>query len=123
MGKWWHNKLPWENDRASELISALNPLKEEPIITKNMYSAFEQTDLRSYLARQQTDTILVCGVMTHLCVETTVRHAFMLDYQPIVVKDACASETKKHHEATLYNLAHGFAYILSTKEIIGLLKK
>lgn len=120
MGKWWNNKLPWEGDKNSELINALEPRENEPVITKTRYSAFEQTDLNDFLKQRKVDTIVVCGVMTHLCVETTVRHAFMLDYQSVLVEDACASENKKHHEATLYNLAHGFAYIVTTKDLIGL---
>jgi isochorismate hydrolase len=61
--------------------------------------------------------VVLCGVLTHLCVETTARHAFMLNFQPIIVSNACASESKEHHDAALLNLAHGFAYICETKTI------
>ncbi len=122
MGRWWHNKLPWETDKYSRLISTLKPKKREPVITKTRYSAFEKTNLNNLLKRKNVDTIVVCGVMTHLCVETTIRHAFMLDYQPILIQDACASENKKHHEAAIYNLAHGFSFIVDTNDVIDMLK-
>lgn len=118
MGKWWRNKLPWDGDENSELIGVLEPRENEPIITKNRYSAFEKTHLNDLLKRRNVDTVVVCGVMTHLCVETTIRHAFMLDYQPVLIEDACATEDKKHHKATIYNLRHGFAYIAATEDIV-----
>lgn len=120
MGRWWNNKLPWEGDEYSELINSLKPKENEHVITKTRYSAFEKTYLNDFLKRQKIDTIVVCGVMTHLCVETTIRHAFILDYQPILVEDACASENKKHHEATVYNLQHGFAYVVTTGDLLNI---
>lgn len=121
MGKWWNNKLPWEEDLQSELICDLSPQKNEPVIRKTKYSAFQNTQLESILRNHRVQEVILCGVMTHLCVETTARHAFMLDFQPIVMEDACASESKKHHEASLLNLRHGFAYIVDTKTITNAL--
>lgn len=118
MGRWWNNKLPWEGDPQAELIGELKPQKDELVITKTRYSAFEKTELEKYLRERGIDTVIICGVMTHLCVETTARHAFMLDFQPVIIKDACATESREHQEATFLNLAHGFAEIVSVREII-----
>jgi nicotinamidase-related amidase len=123
MGKWWNNKLPWDGDEYSELINVLKPRENEPVITKTRYSAFEQTGLNDFLKQRKVDTLAVCGVMTHLCVETTIRHAFMLDYQPILVEDACASENKKHHNAAIYNLKHGFAHVLDTEGMLRCIRE
>ena len=117
MGRWWNNKLPMEGDSQSELIADLEPQSNETVITKTFYSAFEKTGLEQILRDKNIDTVVICGVMTHLCVETTARHAFMLDFQPVVVSDACAAQSIAHHEATLLNLAHGFAHILKTDDV------
>ncbi|MFH1874396.1 MAG: isochorismatase family cysteine hydrolase [Pseudomonadota bacterium] len=116
MGKWWNNKLPWEGDPESELISELKPRPEELLITKTHYSAFEKTELEKYLRKNNIDTVVICGVMTHLCVETTARQAFVLDFQPVIVKDGCATQSAAHQQASLLNLAHGFAYIRDSSE-------
>jgi len=118
MGRWWNEKLPWEGDWQSELIIQLKPAHEEPVIVKTRYSAFMNTDLETHLRKKDVRGIVLCGVLTHLCVETTARHAFMLNFQPIIVSDACASESKAHHEAALLNLAHGFAYVCEIETII-----
>jgi nicotinamidase-related amidase len=120
MGRWWKNELPFDGDPQSELIEGLNPRKNETVITKARYSAFERTILGPYLKGHYIETVVICGVMTHLCVETTARHAFMLDFQPVVVSDACATQSKEHHEASLLNLGHGFAHVFTTGEILKL---
>ena len=118
MGSWWKNELPFDGDPQSELIEGLKPRGNETVITKTRYSAFERTILGPYLKGNNVETVVICGVMTHLCVETTARHAFMLDFQPIVVSDACAAQTDEHHKASLLNLGHGFAHIYDTKAIL-----
>jgi len=119
MGRWWNNELPREGDWQSELITELKPTQDEPVIAKTHYSAFMKTELEMYLRNNNVRDVVLCGVMTHLCVETTARHAFMLDFQPIIVSDACASQSKVHHDAALLNLAHGFAHVLETQTIIN----
>lgn len=121
MGKWWNNKLPRDGDVQSELAPKLKPADGEIVITKEKYSAFEQTGLKAILTKLNINEVILCGVMTHLCVETTARHAFLLDFQPVIISDACASDTISHHKAALLNLGHGFAHITSTKEIIKIL--
>ncbi len=121
MGRWWNDKLPWDGEAGSEIVSALEPLGGEMVVTKARYSAFERTAAAPYLKGRGVETVVICGVMTHLCVETSARHAFLLDLEPVVVSDACATQSKEHHEASLLNLAHGFAHIVDTKTLLSLL--
>lgn len=114
MGRWWKNKLPWEGVKTSELVSAIRPERGELFITKTRYSALEKTQLESWLKKRNVDTVVLCGVMTNLCLETTARHAFMKNFQPVVVEDACAANTRAHHRASILNLKHGFAVIEKT---------
>lgn len=120
MGIWWNDDLPWEGDAQSELISKIKPNADEPVITKARYSAFERTIVGPYLKGHGVETVVICGVLTHLCVETSARHAFLLDFQPVVISDACATQTEEHHKASLLNLGHGFAKIITTKEFLEL---
>jgi len=122
MGRWWDGRLPWEGERQSELIDELGPAAGERLITKIRYSAFEGTDLDAWLRERNVDTLVLCGVMTNLCVETTARHAFMKDLQPVIVEDACASSESRYHEASIMNLEYGFAHIEKTDSILKKLK-
>jgi nicotinamidase-related amidase len=117
MGRWWHEKLPWEGDRQSELVDELAPRPGELLLTKTTYSAFEGTSFEAWLRKRNVRSLVLCGVMTNLCVETTARHAFMKDFQPIVVEDACASNRADFHKASILNLGYGFALIETTTAI------
>lgn len=121
MGRWWEDLLPWDGDRDAELIDGIKPQGGEALITKTSYSAFEKTRLDSLLKRARVDTVVICGVMTNLCVETTARHAFTKDYQPVIVEDACATKSVAYHKASILNLRYGFAFIEKTRNIMKLL--
>lgn len=118
MGRWWNERLPIEGTVDAELIDQLSQVKGEILLTKTLYSAFEGTDLDKTLKNLGVDHLFFCGVMTNLCVETTARHAFMKNYQPIIVEDACAANTPEHHRASILNLSYGFASISDTDAVI-----
>lgn len=121
MSRWWGGELPKEGDQHSNIIDELGPKHYETVITKARYSAFEKTALARHLKGLGIDTVVICGVMTNLCVETTARHAFMKNFQPLVVEDACASKNKAYHEASLLNLGYGFAHIEKTEGIVKMI--
>lgn len=118
MGRFWKNHLPWEGTRHAELINEISPLRNEAVITKTRYSAFEGTKLEKILQHHKVRKIVLCGVMTNLCVETTARHAFIKNFEVIIAGDACAANTKRHHLASLLNLSYGFALVKKTSEIV-----
>lgn len=123
MGRWWNDDLPWYGDRDAELIDDIKPRRGEAVITKTRYSALEKTSLDSLLKRARVNTVVICGVMTNLCVETTARHAFTKDYQPVIVEDACATKSADYHNASILNLRYGFAFIKTTRQVISNIKK
>ncbi len=123
MGRWWDGRLPWEGERQSELVDGIAPRDGELLITKERYSAFEGTGLEAWLRERGVQTLVLCGVMTNLCVETSARHAFMKEIQPVVVEDACASSSRKLHRASIANLEYGFAYIEKTSSLTELLRR
>ncbi|MFH0799792.1 MAG: isochorismatase family cysteine hydrolase [Pseudomonadota bacterium] len=119
MGRWWNDKLPWDGTPDAELIRELAPKDGDFLIAKTSYSAFEGTRLEEHLRKNGVTTTVICGVMTNLCVETTARHAFIRDFQPAVVEDACAANTPEHHRASILNLSYGFAFIEKTDGLIA----
>jgi len=61
---------------------------------------------------------VVCGVMTHLCCETTAREAFVRGFEVFFPVDGTASYNQKFHEASLQNLAHGFAILTTVEQLL-----
>ena len=118
INRWWHDDLPFEGDLDTALDERVVPLAGEAVIAKETYSAFVGTDLDDRLRAAGVSSVVLCGVMTNVCVETTARHAFLLDYQPAVVQDACAGRDRRHHEASLLNLRYAFALLPTTHDLL-----
>jgi nicotinamidase-related amidase len=81
-----------------DIIPELYPAAGEPVIDKPGKGAFYQTDLDLMLRNRSIDTLLVCGVTTEVCVNTTVREANDRGYRCIVLADCCASYFPEFHE-------------------------
>jgi len=84
-----------------DIIPELYPLKDEPVIDKPGKGAFYQTDLELMLRNRGIDTLIVCGVTTEVCVNTTVREANDRGFRCIVLADCCASYFPEFHQAGL----------------------
>ena len=87
------------------------------IIQKERYDAFWKTPLDVFLKNEGVEQVIISGVMTHLCCETTARSAFMRDYKVFFTIDGTATYTEELHMASLLNLAHGFAKTILCMEI------
>ncbi|XP_030962881.1 nicotinamidase 3-like isoform X1 [Quercus lobata] len=84
---------------------------------KNTYSAFRNTRLEEQLREMGVEEVIVTGVMTNLCCETTAREAFIRGFRVFSSTDALATSDLELHEATLKNLAYGFAYFVDCKRL------
>jgi biuret amidohydrolase len=84
-----------------DIIPELYPVAGEPIIDKPGKGAFCQTDLELMLHNRGIETLLVCGVTTEVCVNTTVREANDRGLRCIVLSDCCASYFPEFHQAGL----------------------
>jgi len=84
-----------------DIIPQLAPLPDEVVIDKPGKGAFYQTDLDLILKNQRIENLLVCGVTTEVCVNTTVREANDRGYRCLVLSDCCASYFPQFHEAGL----------------------
>jgi len=80
------------------------------VVDKVRFDAFQWTSLEPLLRGLGVDELAVCGVVTNICVETTIRSAFMRDFSVIMLADCCAAQTRRLHELsvevlTAYRLA------------------
>jgi isochorismate hydrolase len=116
MLRWWRDLILAENP-SSAITPALDTHGHAALI-KNQYDAFHQTQLETQLHQQNITQIVISGVMTHLCCETTARSAFMRGFDVFFMVDGTATYNENFHQATLLNLAHGFATLLLTRQVL-----
>jgi len=121
MQRWWHDDLRRGEDRA-ELVEALACGPHDLVLDKSRYSAFAGTGLHEWLDARGCQVVVIAGVMTHLCCESTARDAFMRDLAPVVVADACATQDEALHLGALRGLCHGFAVVSSTSGVLETLE-
>lgn len=117
MANWWGDLIE-ENNSSSRLIPEIESLNAQ-IVLKHQYDAFFETELDELLKEGNCKSVIITGVMTHLCCETTARSAFVRGYEVFFPVDATATYNLDHHLATLKNLAHGFAHIMSVSQLIS----
>lgn len=103
----------------AELVPELAPRPDERVFPKTTYDAFWQTDLDEELQRRHVEQVLICGVLTHLCCETSARAAFCRGFEVYLAVDALASSSEELHLGALRGLADGVAILMSTREIVG----
>ncbi len=117
MNNWWKDNIRPDNDQ-SKITHMLNK-RDIEVIEKSHYSAFYETELETILKENDIEQIIITGVMTHLCCETTARDAFMRGFEVFFVVDATATYTEELHLGTLRAISHGFGTCISTEEIIN----
>ncbi len=120
MAEWWGDLLI-DGSPEAELIPELRPAKEDLLIEKCRYSAFLNTSLEDDLHARGVENLVIGGVMTNLCCETTARDAFMRDFRVYFLLDGTGTCHDELHLATLCNLAYGFAYLVTCDEILALI--
>ena len=106
------------------IIDELTPIEGEPVIDKPGKGAFYQTDLELTLRNAGVENLIVCGVTTEVCVNTTVREANDRGYRCLVVADACASYFPEFHEMGLRMIkAQGgiFGWVTSSASVTSAL--
>ena len=76
-------------------------IKDSLIIEKNYPNSFRDTILKSELEKKRIDELIVCGAMTHMCIDTTIRAGFDLGYEITLVEDACATKDLRYQNRTI----------------------
>lgn len=113
LAEWWNNDLIIDGTVESRLLPEIERLAgKDEVMEKNTYSAFVNTRLQQRLMEMGVKEVIVAGVMTNLCCETTAREAFVRGFRVFFSTDATATTDLELHDATLKNLAYGFAYLV-----------
>jgi ureidoacrylate peracid hydrolase len=95
----------------------LRPQPDDDVIVKHRYSAFIGTELDPLLRAQGVENLIIVGVTTNVCVESTARDGYMLDYHILLVEDCTASYSEEPHLATLANIRRAFGRVATAEEI------
>jgi len=103
----------------AELVDELPPTPDDFVIDKNRYSAFYGTGLEPVLTSLGVRNLVLCGVTTNMCVETTARDASQRDYRTFVVSDATGELEESRHEAALATLGFGFGAVVTTADVVA----
>lgn len=117
-GRYFEVPVCSPNSWGAELAPGLEVLPEDTVIIKHRYSAFIDTDLELRLRSKRIRTLLITGVSTSVCVESTTRQAHFLDYYNVIVSDCCADYRSDIHENALQRLDLHFGQVTTSKEIV-----
>jgi nicotinamidase-related amidase len=97
--------------KGAEFHPNVQPIKNEVIIKKHYPNGFKDTQLLNYLIKNQINHLLICGMMTHLSVDSTVRAAHDLGFSCTVIHDACAAKQLEFHQAIIPMLNVHYAFL------------
>jgi len=118
---------------GTEIHAAVRPAAGEPVIEKNFPNSFRATDLKEQLERAGVKELVVAGMMTHMCVDASVRQASDYGFGVALLADACATRTQKYggetvparqvHAAFLAALNGAYAKVAPAEEILKSLQE
>jgi ureidoacrylate peracid hydrolase len=114
-----HEKDPLlcrEGTRGAEFVGP-QPLAGEAVFSKSRYDAFAGTSLDAHLRGLKRDTLVIAGLTTECCVDSTARDAFERDYHVFIAADAVAAYEKDLHEAALKALELNCAILAASADI------
>jgi ureidoacrylate peracid hydrolase len=102
-----------------EICDELQPREGDVVVRKQRYSGFAGTRLDTALKTYRIKYCIYTGVATNVCVESTLRDGYFMDYWPILVSDAVDHAGPSHNqEATLWNVEHLFGWVATTDDLV-----
>jgi ureidoacrylate peracid hydrolase len=104
-------------DAHGSYFYRLRPTPGEYVLTKRRYSAFFGTELDILLRNLGTKKLILTGVATNVCVETTARDACMRDFDVVVVRECVAAYSEAAHNAALANIDHHFGRLVALDDV------
>jgi isochorismate hydrolase len=117
LGAWWADIIMKDTPEA-QLVPELGITKSDTIIPKNTYSAFHKTHLEKQLRDMGIQDLILGGVMTNLCCETSARDAFVRNFRVFFLADGTSTTDPDFHLATLRNLSFGFATLITCDQLV-----
>jgi ureidoacrylate peracid hydrolase len=111
-------KLLIEGSWDFAIVDELAPQPGDLVVTKTRYSGFAGTTLDSQLRVRGIQYLFFTGIATNVCVESTLRHAYFLDYWPILLADATmAAGDRSIYEASLFNVESFFGWTMRSEQL------
>jgi len=108
---------------GAEIIEELKPCQEDIVIKKQRYDGFVGTNLDIILRTLGIKYLIFLGTATNICVESTLRRSFFLDYFPILVSDAVSQKgPRMMQEATIFNVQSTFGWVTDSVRLIRAIK-
>lgn len=105
-----------------EVVDRLKPEPGDLVVYKTRYSGFAGTNLDQLLRVRNKRHLIFTGIATNVCVESTLRDAFFLEYWPLLVSDACMQAGPPSiHEATLFNVRTFLGWVTTSESLLGAL--
>lgn len=99
------------NTNGVALHSIIEPYDGDLVFQKNYPNSFRETELLKYLKAHEIKNLIICGMMTHMCVDTTVRAAYDLGFNCILIGDACATRNLEFNGRTIDSREVQAAYL------------
>lgn len=116
------------NTKGCEIHEWVTPLEEELVIQKNWPNSFRETSLQDILMKNQINELTICGMMSHMCIDSTVRAASDLGFTCKVIHDACATKdlewndylirSNEVHQTIMAALQGMFADVICAEDFI-----
>ena len=116
------------NTRGVEINEMVSPVKGESVVKKNYPNSFRETELFDVLKKTGKDTVVICGAMSHMCIDATTRAAFDYGFNCVVVEDASATrdlvfkgktiKAADVHASFMAALSVPYAQVLTTNELL-----
>ena len=118
------------NTRGVEIHESIKPAPDDLVISKHFPNSFRETTLLDALKGAQVDKVVICGAMSHMCIDATTRAAADLGFQCTLIHDGCATRNldfgtqnvlaEDVHAAFMAALSAAYARVISCKEFISL---
>ncbi|MFO1171654.1 MAG: isochorismatase family cysteine hydrolase [Hyphomicrobiaceae bacterium] len=105
-----------------EIIEELGAREDDIHVIKHRFSGFFQTDLDLVLKDMRIDQLVVFGVVTNICVRSTVHDAFFNGYEVVVPRDCCAATGSREQESSLYDIATHFGIVSDAASVVASLR-
>jgi len=120
------------NTKGAELHECIKPLPEETVIQKQYPNSYRETHLLDVLKKTEIDQVVICGAMSHMCIDATTRAAADYGFECVVIHDGCATKNLEFidktisaqdvHGAFMASLGSADAKVLSSKEFLSMMK-
>jgi ureidoacrylate peracid hydrolase len=107
-----------------QIVDELAPQPTDTVIVKSRYSGFHATPLDSYLRTRGVRNLLFVGIATNVCVESTLRDAYFLEYWPVLIEDATMpAGSPDIQKATIFNVETFFGWVANSEEVATALRE